>query len=124
MDLTPRRRVALAVPLVVLLGGSAHAQWWRNDNQGSTNDGSNDGSNDNQGSTRQGFTRPEELQNLLVFRDAMRNRSMYWQEATQSWNCPDDLQYCNPCGDKAWGYWDHVGCRGGPIPGTSWGSVT
>lgn len=27
---------------------------------------------------------------------------------------------CNPCGNEAWGYWKHVGCRGGPIPETPW----
>jgi hypothetical protein len=108
----------------VLLSKEAEAQWWRAG--GSSPPLGSSGSSRSWGGSRQeGFTRPEELANLILFRDAMRARSLYWREATENWNCgnesdPYQLAACNPCGNEAWGYWKHVGCRGDPIPETPW----
>ena len=127
-----RRRVGVAcAATAVSLAVGADAQWWR---VGGGDGGGGGGGDSNQNSppsrgwnepARQGYTRPEELANLIIFRDAMRERGVYWQEATDNWTCgnetdPYQLASCNPCGNEAWGYWKHVGCRGDSIPATPW----
>ena len=112
--------VSCAAAAVLLVTG-ADAQWWR----GRDSSTSSESSGSWGGARQEGFTRPEELTNLILFRDAMRARGLYWQEATENWNCgnesdPYQLAACNPCGNEAWGYWKHVGCRGDAIPETPW----
>jgi len=128
-----RRRVgvACAAATAVSLAVGADAQWWVGGGGGGGYDGVGDSNQNSPPSgdwnepARQGYTRPEELANLIIFRDAMRERGLFWQEATDNWTCgnetdPYQLESCNPCGNEAWGYWKHVGCRGDPIAATPW----
>lgn len=128
-----RRRVgvACAAATAVSLAVGADAQWGFWVGGGGGYDGVGDSNQNSPPSgdwnepARQGYTRPEELANLIIFRDAMRERGLFWHEATDNWTCgnetdPYQLASCNPCGNEAWGYWKHVGCRGDPIAATPW----
>lgn len=59
------------------------------------------------------FTRPDQLERLIYFRDAMRARSEPWESATRNWECPTEFDgSCDPCGTGIFGNWHHMFCRG------------
>lgn len=66
-----------------------------------------------------GFTLPDQLEKIEAFRDAMLARpgQQNWTKALASWACPTDPASsagsgCDPCGQRVWGNWDHLACRG------------
>ncbi|CAD7704680.1 unnamed protein product [Ostreobium quekettii] len=60
------------------------------------------------------FTRQDQLDKLIFFRDTMRERSAHWRSATGNWECPTGSDgSCDPCGDGTiFGNWHHMFCRG------------
>lgn len=59
-----------------------------------------------------GYTRKDQFERLVYFRNAMRNRSAHWMGATHNWECPTPGGGCDPCGTGIFGNWDHMYCRG------------
>ncbi|KAI3425934.1 hypothetical protein D9Q98_007906 [Chlorella vulgaris] len=65
------------------------------------------------------YTKPDQLQIITAFRDAMLARPVHtnWAKALATWTCPTNPANsvggtCDPCGQLVWGNWDHVACRG------------
>ena len=62
------------------------------------------------------FTQPSEIDRLSLIRDKLLNKSLNWNKALSTWNCPTDPltsdASCDPCSIDWSGNWEHLHCRG------------
>ncbi|PNW84271.1 hypothetical protein CHLRE_04g227600v5 [Chlamydomonas reinhardtii] len=74
------------------------------------------------------YTRPDQLQALLVLRNTYINKTSSWAKTLSHWKCPTDPSdsdsACDPCSKDWSGNWEYIHCRGsvGPYGEGSQGS--